>query len=123
MKKAFLVTANVTTRVVVDVKVGENNLDDYEKIIADAKQRLLDNLLNDYEECVEEVREDKEYPFEDNDNSTPKYYSSPKYYCPNCGEQFEHGDWNYNYDTALLDFECPICGWCGNEKEIDIEND
>lgn len=121
MKKAFLVTANVTTRVVVDVKVGDNNLDDYEKIIADAKQRLLNNLSNDYENCIEDVRNDVDCPYnpfeDDVDNNAPKYY------CPICGEQFEQGDWNYNYDTALLDFECSMCGWCGNENEVDVEND
>jgi hypothetical protein len=120
MKKAFLVTANVTTRVVVDVKVGENNLDDYEKIIADAKQRLLNNLSNDYEDCVEDVRNDVDCPYSPLDDDVKD--NAPKYYCPICGEQFEQGDWNYNYDTALLDFECSICGWGGNENEVDVEN-
>jgi predicted RNA-binding Zn-ribbon protein involved in translation (DUF1610 family) len=121
MKKAFLVTANVTTRVVIDVKVGENNLDDYEKIIADAKQRLLNNLSNDYEDCIEDVRNDVDCPY--NSINDDMVDDTPTYVCPNCGETLVQGDWNYNYDTGLLDFECPICLWSGTENEVIIEND
>lgn len=47
-----------------------------------------------------------------------------KYYCPECGFELRQGDWNYNYDTAKLDFECPCCGWTGNDDEVvtDDEN-
>ena len=44
-----------------------------------------------------------------------------KYYCPECGHEFVQGEWNYNYDTAKLDFECPECGWSGTENEVDDE--
>ena len=59
MKKAFLVTANVTTRVVVDVP---ETIDEfaYEKIVNQAKEQLIDNLSHDYWDCIEDVREDKE---------------------------------------------------------------
>lgn len=62
MKRVFFVTANVTARVMVDVKVGENNLDDYEKIIQQAKNELIANLTNDYENQIEDVREDESIP-------------------------------------------------------------
>jgi predicted RNA-binding Zn-ribbon protein involved in translation (DUF1610 family) len=37
--------------------------------------------------------------------------------CPECGHVFKQGESNYNYDTGHTDFECPECGWCGNEFE------
>lgn len=40
------------------------------------------------------------------------------YICPECGRVFTQGDWNYNYDTALLDFECPDCDWSGTENDV-----
>jgi predicted RNA-binding Zn-ribbon protein involved in translation (DUF1610 family) len=40
------------------------------------------------------------------------------YICPECGHEFEQGEYNYNYYTGLLDFECPECDWEGTEKEI-----
>ena len=117
MKKAFLVTANVTTRVVVDVP---ETIDEfaYDNIIQQAKNRLINNLTNDYTDQLEDVREDTEYPYTPSDDNVTD--DNPKYYCPICGEPFEQGDWNYNYDTALLDFECCICGWGGTEKEVDV---
>ena len=41
-----------------------------------------------------------------------------KYHCPLCGHQFEQGECNFNYDTALLDFTCPECDWEGNENQV-----
>ena len=47
-----------------------------------------------------------------------------KYICPHCGHEFEQGEYDYNYDTALLDFVCPECGWEGNETQVeDLEED
>lgn len=47
-----------------------------------------------------------------------------RYICPECGYVFEQGDYNYNYDTALLDFSCPECDWEGTEKQVRvIDND
>jgi DNA-directed RNA polymerase subunit RPC12/RpoP len=45
-----------------------------------------------------------------------------EYVCPDCGHVFEQGESNYNYDTGHTDYECPECGWCGNEHEV-IEDD
>lgn len=45
------------------------------------------------------------------------------YVCPHCGHVFEQGEWDYNYDTALLDFKCPECDWEGNENEVDTEEE
>ncbi len=120
MKKAFLVTANVTTRVVVDVP---ETIDEfaYDKIIKEAKDRLINNLTNDYTNQIEDVREDKDVPY--NPINDDVVDDTPHYTCPNCGEPFEQGDWNYNYDTGKLDFECPFCPWSGTEDEVIIEND
>lgn len=114
MKKAYLVTANVTTRVVVDVKVGRDNPEDYDKIIQNAKERLIHNLSNDYLDQIEDVREDKDVPY----NPINDDVDNIIYECPECGEKLTQGDWGYNYDTAKLDFVCPECGWVGTDNEI-----
>jgi hypothetical protein len=64
MKKAFLVTANVTTRVVVDVP-EDGVLDEatFDELVDKAKSRLISNLSHDYYECVEDVREDMDCPY------------------------------------------------------------
>jgi predicted RNA-binding Zn-ribbon protein involved in translation (DUF1610 family) len=48
---------------------------------------------------------------------------TPTYVCPNCGETLVQGDWNYNYDTGKLDFECPLCDWVGTEDDVEIQED
>jgi hypothetical protein len=67
MKKAFLVTANVTTRVVIDMP-DDGVLDEatFDKLVDKAKSRLIDNLSNDYYDCVEDVREDTDMPYDPN---------------------------------------------------------
>ena len=119
MKKAFLVTANVTTRVVVDVP---ETIDEfaYDNIIQQAKDRLINNLTNDYTDQIEDVREDTDCPYSSSDDVMED--NTPLYICPQCGEVFEQGDWNYNYDTGKLDFECPYCDWCGTENEVEVED-
>jgi hypothetical protein len=64
MKKAFLVTANVTTRVVVDVP-DDGVLDEatFDELVDKAKSRLIDNLSHDYYDCVEDVIEDMDCPY------------------------------------------------------------
>lgn len=47
----------------------------------------------------------------------------PTYVCPDCGHVFKQGEYDYNYDTALLDFVCPECGWEGNENYIEHEEE
>lgn len=46
-----------------------------------------------------------------------------KYICPECGHEFQQGEWNYNYDTAQLDFECPFCEWQGTDNNVVTEED
>ena len=60
---AVLVTANVTTRVVVETPNGVIDDDAYEKALNLAKDRLIRNLSHDYRDCIEDVREDTEMPF------------------------------------------------------------
>lgn len=72
MKTAVLVTANVTTRVIIDVEEKdfqfENPLSliEYEKAVKKAKGRLINNLINDYEDMIEDVRIDTECPYNEN---------------------------------------------------------
>lgn len=40
------------------------------------------------------------------------------YLCPNCGHSFQQGEFEYNYETVYLDFECPFCGWYGNDNNV-----
>lgn len=56
MKKAFLVTASLITRVIAD----ENETD--EKIIALAKDQLRHQFENDYNDIVEEVLKTSNVP-------------------------------------------------------------
>lgn len=65
MKKAFIVKATIMTRVVVDVKVGENNLDDEEKIIVKALPNLVQNLQHSPCDYIEDIYEDKEMPYDE----------------------------------------------------------
>ena len=66
MKKAFLVTANVTTRVVVDMpEDGVLDSPTYDQLLEKAKSRLINNLYHDYNDCVEDVREDMVCPYEE----------------------------------------------------------
>ena len=41
------------------------------------------------------------------------------YICPDCGHEFIQGEFNYNYDYATLDFECPDCGWTGTDSTVE----
>ena len=72
MKTAVLVTANVTTRVIIDVEENdfqfENPLSliEYEIAVKKAKGRLINNLINDYEDMIEDVRIDTECPYDEN---------------------------------------------------------
>ena len=56
-KKAFLVTASVCTRVVVDADATD------EEIMDLAKARLLNNLNSDFYDNIEEIVEDRECPY------------------------------------------------------------
>lgn len=117
MKKAFLVTANVTTRVVIDVENDEMSEKEYNNLLNQAKDKLINNLSNDYYDCIEDTREDKECPYNPSDDVIKNKHI---YICPQCGEQLVQGNWDYNYDTAKLDFECPFCDWQGTDDDVDV---
>ena len=68
-KVALLVSAEVTTRVVVEVEddfdVENLNEKEYMKIANTAKSRLISNLHFDYFDCVTDIELDKECPHTD----------------------------------------------------------
>lgn len=55
----------------------------------------------------------------DNEDDDEEDNEDGEYICPNCGHVFKQGEYNYNYDTALLDFVCPDCDWEGNENGVE----
>ena len=71
-KIALLVTAEVQTRIVVDVADdfdAENIKDgDFCYISQIAKKRLAQNLCNDIYDCVTEVKLDTEVPYNENED-------------------------------------------------------
>ena len=65
MKKAFLVKASVMTRVVIDVENEETPTNwDIHNIIKSAHDRLINNLNNDYVDCIDDIFEDTECPYD-----------------------------------------------------------
>lgn len=68
-KVALLVTAEVQTRIVVEVAddfdVENLNENEFEKIANHAKSRLVSNLHNDYMDCVTDIELDTECPHTD----------------------------------------------------------
>ena len=58
-----------------------------------------------------------------NNDDVPEGENGILYMCPQCGHTFKQGEWNYDYDTALLDFECQDCGWCGRETQCNTYED
>ena len=68
-KIALLVSAEVITRVVVEVAddfdVENLNEKEFENIATQAKHRLVGNLYNDYLDCVTDIELDKECPHTD----------------------------------------------------------
>ena len=45
------------------------------------------------------------------------------YICPDCGHEFQQGEYNYNYDYANLEFECPDCGWEGTDSDVETDEE
>ena len=45
------------------------------------------------------------------------------YICPNCGHEFEQGEYDYNYDYGTLEFACPDCGWYETDSEVKTDDD
>lgn len=68
-KVALLVTAEVQTRIVVEVAddfdVENLNENEFEKIANDAKPYLLGNINHDFLDCVTDIELDKECPHTD----------------------------------------------------------
>ena len=65
MKKAFLVSFTLMTRVVVDIKEGLLNPYDYSKIISAARENIIYNGIDDYlnGDTIDEIRLDEELPY------------------------------------------------------------
>ena len=68
-KVALLVTAEVQTRIVVEVAddfdVENIRMEEFEKIANDAKPYLLGNINHDFLDCVTDIELDKECPHTD----------------------------------------------------------
>jgi len=68
-KVAILVTAEVQTRIVVEVAddfdVENIRMEEFEKIANDAKPYLLGNINHDFLDCVTDIELDKECPHTD----------------------------------------------------------
>lgn len=62
MKKAFLVTASLITRVIAEEDATD------EQIIRLAKDRLRHQFENDYNDIIEDVLEDTESPYTEKEN-------------------------------------------------------
>ena len=71
-KVALLVTAEVQTRIVVNVAddfdVENISEQDFCYISETAKERLAQNLCNDIYDCVTEVELDAEVPYQENED-------------------------------------------------------
>lgn len=77
----------------------------------DAVEEAEDHVDDIYE--YEDVWEDYIETEEDEDEE-----DEDTYICPKCGHVFKQGEYEYNYDTAKLDFVCPECDWEGNEHGV-----
>lgn len=55
------------------------------------------------------------------------YLNTEKTYCPKCGHKFNQGEYEYDYDSGMLNYDCPDCDWSGNENAVindtKVEND
>ena len=78
------------------VEVAEDHVDD----------------IYEYEDVWEYYIESEEDEDEDEDEEEGAFI------CPKCGHVFKQGEYEYNYDTAKLDFVCPECDWEGNEHGV-----
>jgi len=71
-KVALLVTAEVQTRIVVEVAddfdVENLNEKEFADIAIQSKRRLLNNLNNDVFDCITDINLDREIPYNENDN-------------------------------------------------------
>lgn len=136
-KVALLVTAEVQTRVVVEVAddfdVENLNTKEFEKIANHAKHRLVGNLYNDYLDCVTDIELDTECPHTDyikairefvetngeegvDDGAYSKYYAFEdtfEMYLNSSNNQvlgifIKDGILGVGYDDSSFLFECEI---------------
>ena len=73
------------------------------------------------EDHVNEIYEYEDvwnYNIEDEEDEDEEEEDEETYICPKCSHVFKRGEYNYNYDTAHLEFECPECDWEGNEQGV-----
>lgn len=73
------------------------------------------------EDHVNEIYEYEDvwnYNIEDEEDEDEEEEDEDTYICPKCGHVFKQGEYDYNYDTAHLDFVCSECDWQGNEQEV-----
>lgn len=73
------------------------------------------------EDHVNEIYEYEDvwnYNIESEEGEDEEEEDEDTYICPKCGHVFKQGEYNYNYDTAHLEFECPECDWEGNEQGV-----
>lgn len=84
----------------------------------DAVEEAEDHLddIYEYEDVWEDYIETEEDEDEDEEDEDT-------YICPKCGHVFKQGEYDYNYDTAHLDFVCSECDWQGNEQEVKWGNE
>lgn len=78
------------------------------------------------EDHVNEIYEYEDvwnYNIEDEEDEDEEDEDEDTYICPKCGHVFKQGEYDYNYDTAHLDFVCSECDWQGNEQEVKWGNE
>ena len=63
MNKAFFVTANVTARVIIDVENDKLTDMEHDILLAKAKKELMEELNDNYRNCIEDTREAVECPY------------------------------------------------------------
>lgn len=87
----------------------------------DAAEEAEDYVDDIYE--YEDVWERYIEPEEDDEDEEEDEETEGTYTCPKCGHVFKQGEYNFNYDTAKLDFVCPECDWEGTEKGVIYEEE
>lgn len=91
---------------------GYGNLESLSKYDAiEVAEDHIDDIY-EYEDVWEYYIESEEDEDEDEDEEEGAFI------CPKCGHVFKQGEYEYNYDTAKLDFVCPECDWEGNEHGV-----
>ena len=134
-KVALLVTAEVMTRIVVEVAddfdVENLNENEFTSIADMAKPKLIENLRNDYYDCVDTIELDKECPYNEETEVTPseirKTLKDNDLYC----EVYEHangcisieiewGDWKHEH--GLCDHLMKQMGYICTDEKVTEEN-